>query len=93
MAHAWWHFWSDEEESIFDPVAESVGESVEFVKDNTGALTLGLAGLDFARQAYDKVGEVGREAYQAYSQPGGLADVLSDRLEFRPYTEIGRAHV
>jgi hypothetical protein len=50
------------------------------------ALGLGTAGLAFAKEAYDKVGKVGREAYETYSQPGGLADVLSDRLEFRPYT-------
>jgi hypothetical protein len=50
------------------------------------AAGLGAAGLAFAKEAYDKVGEVGREAYETYSQPGGLADVLSDRLEFRPYT-------
>ena len=86
MAHAWWHFWNDEEESIFDPLAEIGGSIVDTVKDNAGALALGTAGIGLAQEGYRRLGEVGDDAYAAYSAPGGLADVIDQRLEFRPYT-------
>ena len=72
--------------SIIDDIIAGAAKLGGAVVDNAAPLALGTAGLAFAKEAYDKVGEVGREAYETYSQPGGLADVLSDRLEFRPYT-------
>jgi len=44
------------------------------------------AGLAFAKEGYDKVGEIGEQAYGEFTGDGGLADVLSDRLKFQPYT-------
>jgi hypothetical protein len=44
------------------------------------------AGLAFAKAGYDKVGEIGERAYGEFTEEGGLADVLSDRLKFQPYT-------
>ena len=72
--------------SIIDDIIAGAAKLGGAVVDNAAPLALGTAGLAFAKEAYDKVGKGGREAYETYSQPGGLADVLSDRLEFRPYT-------
>ena len=44
------------------------------------------AGLGFAKVGYDKVGKIGERAYDQFTGEGGLADVLSDRLKFQPYT-------
>lgn len=79
MAHAWWHFWGGED-------AANAANAANDAARTAGALGLGAAGLALAREAYEETGAVGREAYEAYSQPGGLADVVSDRLQFRPYT-------
>lgn len=51
-----------------------------------GSLGLGAAGLAFAKQGYDRLGEVGEQAYDAYSGEGGLADELRGLSEFQPYT-------
>jgi len=45
-----------------------------------------LAGLLFAKEAYEDVGDIGERAYQAMSGAGGLADTLREMQEFRPYT-------
>ena len=51
-----------------------------------GSLGLGAAGLAFAKEGYDRLGEVGQQAYDAYSGEGGLADELRGLSEFQPYT-------
>ena len=58
----------------------------DWLSDNAGALGLGGAGLAFAKQGYDRLGEVGEQAYEAYSGEGGLADELRGLSEFQPYT-------
>lgn len=45
-----------------------------------------LAGLLFAKKGYEDVGDIGQEAYEEMSGPGGLADQLKEMQEFRPYT-------
>ena len=69
-------------EALFGEGADAANDAARIA----GAVGLGAAGLALAREAYEETGAVGREAYEAYSQPGGLADVVSDRLQFRPYT-------
>jgi hypothetical protein len=59
---------------------------LDFITDNAGALALGTAGLAFAREGYNKLGEIGQQSYDAYSGPGGLADRLQGLSEFQPYT-------
>ena len=59
---------------------------LEWLADNAGALGLGGAGLAFAKEGYDRLGEVGEQAYDAYSGEGGLADELRGLSEFQPYT-------
>jgi hypothetical protein len=44
------------------------------------------AGLAFAEKGYSDIGKIGERAYDEFSGDGGLADVLSDRLKFQPYT-------
>ena len=44
------------------------------------------AGLAFAKEGYDKIGAIGERAYDEFTGEGGLADVISDRLKFQPYT-------
>lgn len=47
---------------------------------------LAAAGLAFAKKGYEDLGEIGERAYGEFTGEGGLADVLSDRLKFQPYT-------
>ena len=63
-----------------------MGALTDWLSDNAGALGLGGAGLAFAKQGYDRLGEVGQQAYDAYSGEGGLADELRGLSEFQPYT-------
>ena len=63
-----------------------MGSITEWLSDNAGALGLGGAGLAFAKEGYDRLGEVGEQAYKAYSGEGGLADELRGLSEFQPYT-------
>ena len=63
-----------------------MGALTDWLSDNAGALGLGGAGLAFAKQGYDRLGEVGEQAYDAYSGEGGLADELRGLSEFQPYT-------
>lgn len=58
----------------------------DWLSENAGALGLGGAGLAFAKEGYDRLGEVGQQAYDAYSGEGGLADELRGLSEFQPYT-------
>jgi hypothetical protein len=51
-----------------------------------GALGLGTAGLALAYDAYDDLGDIGRQAFREMSAEGGLADRLTGMLEFQPYT-------
>ncbi len=44
------------------------------------------AGLLFAKEAYEDVGDIGERAYEAMSGAGGLAETLREMQEFRPYT-------
>ena len=44
------------------------------------------AGLALAEKGYSDLGEIGERAYGEFTGEGGLADVLSDRLKFQPYT-------
>lgn len=48
-----------------------------------GAAALGLA---LAEKGYSDVGSVGRDVRDTLAGPGGLADVISNRLNFQPYT-------
>jgi hypothetical protein len=55
---------------------------------------LAAAGLAFAEKGYSDIGDIGKQAVEEFSgfkdatgrRTGGLADVLSDRLQFQPYT-------
>ena len=44
------------------------------------------AGLAFAERGYSDLGKIGERAYGEFTGDGGLADVLSERLKFQPYT-------
>lgn len=44
------------------------------------------AGFALAEKGYSDLGEIGERAYGEFAGEGGLADVLSDRLKFQPYT-------
>ena len=44
------------------------------------------AGLALAEKGYSDLGKIGERAYGEFTDDGGLADVLSDRLKFQPYT-------
>lgn len=44
------------------------------------------AGLALAERGYSDLGAIGERAYGDFAGEGGLADVLSDRLSFQPYT-------
>ena len=44
------------------------------------------AGLALAEKGYSDLGKIGERAYGEFTGEGGLADVLSDRLKFQPYT-------
>ena len=63
-----------------------LGEDPSDAARTAGAIGLGTAGLALAERGYSKLGEIGKEAKTALAGPGGLADVLSERLEFQPYT-------
>ena len=63
-----------------------MGALTDWLSDNAGALGLGGAGLAFAKEGYDRLGEVGQQAYEAYTGEGGLADELRGLSEFQPYT-------
>ena len=58
------------------------GEGAETALGAAGA----AAGLAFAKKGYEDLGEIGERAYGEFTGEGGLADVLSDRLKFQPYT-------
>ena len=45
-----------------------------------------IAGGALAKEGYDRLEEIGEKAYTEFAGPGGLADRLSSRMEFRPYT-------
>ena len=55
---------------------------------------LAAAGLAFAEKGYSDIGKIGEKAVKEFAgvkdatgkRTGGLADVLSDRLKFQPYT-------
>jgi hypothetical protein len=63
-----------------------MGAITDWLSDNAGALGIGGAGLAFAKEGYDRLGEVGEQAYDAYTGEGGLADKLRGLSEFQPYT-------
>ena len=44
------------------------------------------AGFALAEKGYSDLGKIGERAYGEFAGDGGLADVVSDRLEFQPYT-------
>ena len=71
--------------SLTDFLTSLGGEGGDAV--NTAA-ALGLAGggLALAKQGYDDLGQVGDDAFDYFSEEGGLADKLSGMLEFQPYT-------
>ena len=52
-------------------------------------MSLGLfgagAGAALAKEAYDRLADIGEQAYQETAGPGGLADRMRGDLEFRPY--------
>ena len=45
-----------------------------------------LAGLALAEKGYSDLGKIGERAFIGFAGDGGLADVLSGRLDFQPYT-------
>jgi len=45
-----------------------------------------VAGGLLAKEGYDRLAEIGERAYGEFAGPEGLADRLSTRMEFRPYT-------
>ena len=45
-----------------------------------------LAGLALAKKGYEDLGDIGERAFSGFAGAGGLADVLSDRLDFQPYS-------
>jgi len=46
----------------------------------------GAAGAALAAEGYNRLGDIGEQAYDEFAGPGGLADRMSSGLEFRPYT-------
>ena len=74
-------------------VVDTAGNAASAIADNAAPLALGSAGLLLAKEGYDKVGEVGQDAYEAlsgYTEDGkftpGLAQELQGMFEFQPYT-------
>ena len=58
------------------------GEGAETLLGGAGA----AAGLALAKKGYDELGRIGERAFSGFAGTGGLADVLSGRLDFQPYT-------
>ena len=54
--------------------------------NRAASLGLGATGLAFAKDAYDDIGKLGREAYEGLAGEEGLAQELRGMLEFQPYT-------
>ena len=63
-------------------MAHGGSHALDYLLGGAGA----AAGLAFAEKGYSDVGKIGERAYSEFSGDGGLADVLSDRLKFQPYT-------
>jgi len=61
-------------------------EGVNSAFNRAASLGLGATGLAFAKDAYDDIGKLGREAYEGLSGEEGLAQELRGMLEFQPYT-------
>jgi hypothetical protein len=59
-----------------------MADPLDYLLGGAGA----AAGLAFAEKGYSDVGDIGERAYDEFARQGGLADVLSDRLKFQPYT-------
>lgn len=57
-------------------------EPLDYLLGGAGA----AAGLALAEKGYSDLGDIGERAYGEFTGEGGLADVLSDRLKFQPYT-------
>jgi len=57
-------------------------ETLDYLLGGAGV----AAGLALAEKGYSDVGKIGERAYDEFTKGGGLADVLSDRLKFQPYT-------
>ena len=54
--------------------------------NRAASLGLGATGLAFAKDAYDDIGQLGREAYEGLAGEEGLAQELRGMMEFQPYT-------
>ncbi len=54
--------------------------------NRAASLGLGATGLAFAKDAYDDIGKLGREAYEGLAGKEGLAQELRGMMEFQPYT-------
>ena len=54
--------------------------------NRAASLGLGATGLAFAKDAYDDIGKLGREAYEGLAGEQGLAQELRGMMEFQPYT-------
>jgi hypothetical protein len=63
-------------------MAHGGSHDLDYLLGGAGA----AAGLAFAKEGYEDIGKIGERAYDEFSGDGGLADVLSDRLKFQPYT-------
>jgi hypothetical protein len=51
-----------------------------------GDLIAAGGGAALLAKGYEDLGNIGDKAYNEMAGPGGLADKLSDRMEFKPYT-------
>ena len=71
--------------SIITDILEAIGGEGK-AANTAAALGLGTAGLTLAKEGYEDVGRIGREAYGEFTGPGGLAEQLGGMLEFQPYT-------
>jgi hypothetical protein len=59
-----------------------MADPLDYLLGGAGA----AAGLVLAEKGYSDLGLIGERAYGEFTGEGGLADVLSDRLKFQPYT-------